>query len=137
MVDERLSDGVRIAQLLASELDGLGGALAPVSVTDADADATPRAGGAFAYAIALAERGDGGGSGERARIGEVYVHPERARLVLFVDEPGDVVGAGSDGHVGDPGIPVRRPDDGPSRLVVPVEDGAAVKRAVAVVERVL
>jgi hypothetical protein len=36
MVEERLTDGRRIAQLLASEVTGHGDALATVSVTDAD-----------------------------------------------------------------------------------------------------
>ena len=48
MVDDRLSDGVRIAQLLASEIDGNRSRLRHLHVTDADPDVDPTADGAFA-----------------------------------------------------------------------------------------
>jgi hypothetical protein len=52
MVTERVSDGKRIAQLLASELAGLEtGTLDGVSVSDADTDAVPSESGTFAYRI--------------------------------------------------------------------------------------
>lgn len=71
MVERRITDGKRIAELLASELDGLAvGPLAEVGVVDAEPDVAPSDGGSYAYAIEH--------SGER--IGEVYVRPEGAVL---------------------------------------------------------
>lgn len=116
MVDERITDGERIAQLLASELSGLAvGPLADVTVTDANTDATPTASGTLAYA--LTREGD--------RVGEVYMYPDRVRIEL---EPADS----------------RRPDgdlDGEGESdadrTVAVESGAAVKRAVDAVRELL
>jgi hypothetical protein len=52
MVENRVTDGTRIAQLLASELTGLSrGPLSGVEVVDADPDAEPSPGGTFAYAF--------------------------------------------------------------------------------------
>jgi hypothetical protein len=70
MVEERLTDGRRIAEFLASEVTGHGDDLAPLAVADADPDVEPSAGGAFAYAI---ER-----DGER--VASVFVEPERVRV---------------------------------------------------------
>ncbi|MFB6243669.1 MAG: hypothetical protein ABEH80_06180, partial [Halobaculum sp.] len=52
MVRDRLDDGVRIAQLLASEL-GSDAVRPPFSVTDADPDVDPTADGALAYRVVL------------------------------------------------------------------------------------
>lgn len=53
MVDDRITDGTRIAELLASEVTGLEtGPLAALSVVDADRDATPSESGTTAYRIA-------------------------------------------------------------------------------------
>lgn len=110
MVDEELTDGRRIAQLLSSELTGLSrGALADVSVIDADPDVTPADSGAFAYAIEHA--GD--------RVGTVSVTPEAA--VLSVDRP-----LRSDELAGREGVAI--PDGDATRVVV--ERGAVVKAAV-------
>jgi hypothetical protein len=77
MVEDRITDGKRIAQLLASEVTGLEtGALAAVDVVDADPEATPSESGAFAYRIAR----DG------TDLAEVYLLPERAE-VRFAVEP--------------------------------------------------
>jgi len=71
MVEERITDGKRIAQLLASELTGLErGPLGSVSVANADPDVEPTADGALAYRI------DAGGE----TVGTVVVTPETARL---------------------------------------------------------
>lgn len=51
MVQNRLRDGKRIAQLLASELTGDQAALETVVVADADPDVEPTADGAFAYRV--------------------------------------------------------------------------------------
>jgi hypothetical protein len=73
MVEDHITDGKRIGQLLASELTGLErGPLAAVRVTDADRDVAPTDEGAFAYAVEF--------DGER--IGTVHVTPETARLTL-------------------------------------------------------
>lgn len=73
MVEDRITDGRRIAQLLASELTGLErGPLGDVSVVDADRDVEPTADGAFAFGIEIDGRS----------LGEVYVTPDTARLTL-------------------------------------------------------
>jgi hypothetical protein len=84
MVDERITDGKRVAQLLASELSGLeAGPLAAVDVADADPDAEPSPEGTTAYRVTV--------GGEPA--GRVVIYPERAVLrwedesVTASDEP--------------------------------------------------
>ena len=73
MVEDRVTDGKRIGQLLASELTGLErGALAEVSVVDADPDVEPTADGTFAYAVEY--QGD--------RVATVHVTPATARLTI-------------------------------------------------------
>jgi hypothetical protein len=121
MVERRLSDGVRIARLLASELEGHGGTLAAVSLVDVDPDVDPTADGAQAYAV---ER-DG------RRVATVHVHPDRAR-VDFVDAPDRAAAAARER-----GLRVRPAETDPPRTLVFVEDGAAVKRALRVFEAVV
>jgi hypothetical protein len=118
MVDASIDDGVRIAQLLASELVGHGGRLASVTVTDADPDVTATADGRRAYAI----RADGD------PLATAFVHPGRVRLE-FVTAHERVREAGVDA-----GLTVRSSGDGSPRTVVVVADGAEVKRALAVFE---
>lgn len=73
MVEGRVTDGRRIAELLASELTGLAvGPLVEVDVVDADPDATPSVEGMLAYRIAY--------SG--TRVGSVTVFPEYAQVEL-------------------------------------------------------
>lgn len=134
MTRDRLDDGKRIAQLLASELDGLGGDLADASVSDADPDVEPTTDGAFAYAVDC----DGGRSGGDAsedrraeRIAEVYVQPDRARIEFLVGQRAAVEAAEA------AGLRVRPKATRPPRTLVFVEDGAEVKRAVPVVEAAL
>lgn len=56
MVEDRITDGKRIGQFLASELTGLeSGPLAHVEVRDADPDAEPTPEGSQAYRIAYQE----------------------------------------------------------------------------------
>jgi hypothetical protein len=118
MVEDRVTDGTRIAQLLASELTGLEtGPLADVAVVGADPGVAPTPEGVRAYDVSYREE----------RVGEVHIYPDRAcvRLCGHLDAPdGDAT----------PPVPVTRTDDG---VVLSVESGAAVKRAVDVVRSVL
>lgn len=76
MVQNRVADGKRIAQLLASELTGLEtGPLRTVTVADADDDAMPTDGGAFAYRITA--------GGEE--VATVRLYPEYAELAFAVE----------------------------------------------------
>jgi len=112
MVEDRVTDGKRIAQLLSSELSGREtGPLGSVTVVDADRRAEPSESGAEAYGIAV----------EGTRVGTVRIYPEHASLRLA---------AGADTAVGtaaNSGIPARREGDD---AVLRVESGVAVKRAV-------
>ncbi|KAB1193443.1 hypothetical protein GJR96_08290 [Haloferax sp. MBLA0076] len=111
MVVDRLADGTRIAQLLASELTGHEAAFAMLSVVDADPDVEPTDDGAFAYAVAAND----------TRVAEVYVQPDRARIE-FVSHP-DVTAEAA----GEQGLRVRPKAVRPPRTLVFVEDGAQVK----------
>jgi len=109
MVDERITDGKRIAELLSSELSAREtGPLAPVSVVDADREATPSKEGTPAYGITVGE----------AHVGTVALFPEYARVTLSVGVEAVVKAAGS------VGVPARRED---GTAVLQVESGAAVK----------
>jgi hypothetical protein len=139
MVDDRLRDGKRIAELLASELDGLGDDLTHVAITDADSSVTPTPDGAHAYRVTL--RGedddttrDGDEPAQRAGdrdLAVVFVQPDRAR-VEFLVTPDVAADAGRQGE-----LRVRPKAVRPPRTLVFVEDGAEVKRAVTVFEAVV
>lgn len=119
MVDDELTDGRRIAQLLASEVTGrTDGLLGDLSVVDADPDARPTAAGTFAFAIVVRD-GGGGGSEATRRVGAVEVTPGAAVLDLAV-----AVDPGAAAHRDD----VRWLDEDRRRLAI--ERGAAVKPAV-------
>ncbi|MFB6120298.1 MAG: hypothetical protein ABEJ68_04185 [Halobacteriaceae archaeon] len=101
-----MSDPTRIAQLLASEVDGREeGVFAALSVVDADRDAEPSPGGTPAYGVAAADE----------RFATVVLYPERT--VVEGDE--DLAHA-----AGERGLSV-------GEAGVEVPDGAAVKRAAA------
>jgi hypothetical protein len=119
MVADRLDDGVRIAQLLASEVTGNESDLRGLTVADADRDVEPTPDGALAYRIAR-EAGD--------PVAEVYVQPDRARIEALAapDAVADAAAAA--------GLRVRPKAVRPPRTLVFVEDGAAVKRSLAVLE---
>ena len=71
MVDDRITDGKRIAQLLSSEFVGLEtGPLDAVSVIDADPDVTPAPDGAVAYRVSYRDR----------IVAQVVCYPDRAVL---------------------------------------------------------
>jgi hypothetical protein len=121
MVEDRIADGRRIAQLLASELDGREGPFAGLSVTDARPDVEPTEDGARAYDVVR----DG------ATLGTVYVHPDRVRVELLAD-PERALSAARDA-----GLRARPKAVDPPRTLVFVESGAAVKRASDVVAAAL
>ncbi|GAB7091742.1 hypothetical protein JCM18237_20130 [Halorubrum luteum] len=152
MVDDRLSDGVRIAQLLASEVDGDRTRLRRLRVTDADPDIDATADGALAYRVVrdrdegrtkrsestdAAETGteidresDSGATADPESVAEVYVHPDRVRVefVAAVDAVADAAR--------DRGLRVRPKAVRPPRTLVFVEDGAEVKRILPAFEAV-
>ncbi|WP_159899872.1 hypothetical protein [Salinirussus salinus] len=77
MVEDRVTDGKRIAQLLASELTGLEtGPLGAVAVTDADPEAEPSSGGTVAYRVTV----------EGEAVGAVVMYPGRVVVDLGVEE---------------------------------------------------
>jgi hypothetical protein len=121
MVEERLTDGRRIAQLLASEVTGHGDALATVSVTDADPDVEPTPDGAFAYGI---DSDDG-------RVATVLVQPDRIRVEFerAVDVAADAAS--------DAGLRVRPKAVEPPRTLVFVENGAQVKWLVSTLRAIV
>ena len=110
MVEDRITDGKRVAQLLASELTGLETPpLDRVGVVDATPEVEPTADGTAAYGVAI--------DGDRS--GTVTVFPDGATLSVDGSlpeafEPAD-------------GIDVERGDEG---VVVRIEHAAAVKGAV-------
>lgn len=125
MVTERLENGLRIAQLLASEVDGrTDGELGDLSVIEANHDVEPTVDGAFAYAIGLDDETEGD-----SRLAEVFVHPDRAHIEFSVALEAVVAGAESEG------LRVRPKTVRPPKTLVFVEDGAEVKRAVSVIGR--
>lgn len=121
MVTERVTDGRRIAQLLAAELRGrTDGPLGRVAVVDVR-DAEGTTGGAFAYGIAIPDGGDDGD--EPRRLADVYVHETRARLDVR-ERPGAAARAGERA-----GLRVRPVPGDPPRTLLFVESGVAAKRA--------
>ncbi|WP_117594761.1 hypothetical protein [Haloprofundus halophilus] len=137
MADDRPIDGKRIAQLLASELEG-GGSSARLRVVDADPDVEATVDGAFAYAVdavdteSYAADADADSADEnRLRLAEVYVQSDRAR-VEFLVEPTTAAEAAETEH-----LRVRPKAVRPPRTLTFVEDGAQVKWILPVFEAVL
>lgn len=123
MVEERVTDGTRIAQLLSSELDGREDPpLDRLAVVNADADAEPAADGALAYEIELDPESD-----DAAILGGVHVHPDRIHVELRENVEAVEKAAREDG------LRVRPKAVEPPRVLVFVESGAEVKRAVRAV----
>ncbi|ELY67748.1 hypothetical protein [Natrinema versiforme] len=121
MVEDRITDGRRIAQLLASELDGReDGELAHFAVTNADRDVEPTADGARAYDVTRHDE----------RIARAFVHDDRAHLEF---EAGHDAAAEA---ASDVDLRVRPKATDPPRTLVFVESGAEVKRATDVVQQV-
>ena len=127
MVEDRITDGRRIAQLLASEIRGRErGPLGRLSIADVH-DVEGSAHGAFAFGVDAATD-----SGVR-RLADVYVHDDRAR-VEFREAPDAAADEGRRA-----GLRTRPKAVHPPRTVVFLEDGVAAKRVLpvfrAVVER--
>ena len=121
MVEERITDGRRIAELFGSEIDGrTDGELGRVSVVDANEDVDPTVGGAHAYDLKR--------SGPR--FARVFVHPDRIHLEFAAgqDVAIDVAESG--------GLRVRPKATHPPKTLVFVESGAEVKRGIGVIEAV-
>jgi len=126
MVEDRVTDGKRIAQLLASELSGReDGDLDTVSVVDADPDAEPVPDGSTAYRVAVREM----------VVAEAVIYPEVVELALVtaVDrratddrEEGPIETTAVRERARQESIETEMVDDRP---VVRVDSGAAVKRA--------
>ena len=124
MVEERVTDGRRIAELLSSELHGReDGGLDRIAVIDARDDVEPTVDGSRAYGIALVDE-DGN---EQERFGAVYIHPERAHVELRAGLEAAVETAR------EAGLRVRPKAVEPPRTLIFVESGAEVKRAAGVV----
>ena len=144
MVTDRLTDGVRIGQLLASEVAGNHGRLRGLGVTDADPDVEPTPDGALAYRLvrndsddgraredAETTRGSGADGADVESVAEVYVQPDRVRIE-FVRAPDAVADA-----AGEAGLRVRPKAVRPPRTLVFLEDGTEIKRVLPVLERVV
>jgi len=124
MVEDRITDTRRVAQLLASELSGLStGPLAAVSVVGADPDATPSGDGPAAYGVEA--RGE--------RVATVRLYPEYVAVEL---DPNAV-----DGPLDGDAVPaterVSVENEGSEGLTIRLEDGASVKDAVDLFRRLL
>jgi hypothetical protein len=142
---DRVTDGVRIAELLSSELHGrTDGVLAHVAVTDAVPDLEPTADGVRAYDVvwsrerlvaepeqdvAVLEVDVEVTDGEP--LASVYAHPERARVEFATGV--DVAAAAADGTR----LRVRPKATAPPRTLAFVESGAAVKDAADVTTAVV
>ncbi|MFC4552084.1 MULTISPECIES: hypothetical protein [Halorussus] len=141
MVEDRTTDGKRIAQLLSSEVDGReDSGFAALAVVDADPDVEGSADGELAYRVArrAEEATDESGEAEDDEndeadeiLAEVYVHDDRVRV-----EFREGVDAAAEA-AGDVGLRVRPKAVRPPRTLVFVEDGAEVKRATDVFVAVL
>lgn len=121
MVEDTISDGKRIAQLLASELEGLDvGGLDRISVIDANPEATPDESGTVAYRV----------SKDSERIATVTMYPDRATVRLLGEAEWsrpDSVGhdGGSSSSISQSGDRTR-----PDESLLVIHTGAAVKGAV-------
>lgn len=151
MVDDRLTDGRRIAQLLASELTGGVDRLTRLSVTDADPDVEPMTDGALAYTVRFGSDATEDGasadgptedsdqteddasedSDETEELAEVYVQPDRVRVEFRV-APAAAAETGREQN-----LRVRPKAVRPPRTIVFVEDGAQVKWILPVFEAVV
>ncbi|WP_276301964.1 hypothetical protein [Halorussus lipolyticus] len=124
MVEDRTTDGKRIAQLLSSEVSSReDSGLDALEVVNADADVEPSAEGELAYEIAFADGGE--------ILAEVYVQEDRARIEFReeVDSAAEVAESVE--------LRVRPKAVEPPRTIVFVEDGAEVKRATDVFVAIL
>lgn len=114
MVEDRVTDGTRIAELLSSEVTGHeNDPYGDMRVGNADPDVEPTTEGERAYDVLL--------DGER--LAEVYVMPDRARMELRTDLER------AEHEAAQQGLRTRPVGSDPPKVVVFVESGAEVKRA--------
>lgn len=119
MTSDRITDGRRIAELLASEVSArTDGPLAGLSLVDVRSDAEGSEVSTFVYGIDV----DG-----ETRLADVYIHDDRARLE-FRSGLASVPEAGEEA-----GLRVRPKAVEPPRALVFIESGAAVKRVLDVI----
>ncbi|SIR29259.1 hypothetical protein SAMN05421858_2131 [Haladaptatus litoreus] len=119
MVEDRTTDGVRIAQLLSSELDGREDPpLDSLVVVNANRDVEPSEDGTLAYEVEQ----NSGPNGKH--VVSVFVHPDRIRMELTEGiESAEKTAREAD-------LLVRPKAVEPPRVLIFVEQGAHVKRAV-------
>ncbi|QKY17136.1 hypothetical protein [Halorubrum sp. CBA1229] len=141
MVADRLTDGVRIGQLLASEVSGNEGRLRDLALADADPDVEPTADGALAYRIVRAVDGDvaedEAATADERDVAEVYVQPDRVRIEFVGGGDGAALPEVAADAADEAGLRVRPKAVRPPRTLVFVEDGAQVKRALPVLAAVV
>lgn len=127
MTRDELNDGKRIAELLASEIEGGGGLLSALSVSDADPAVDPTPDGAFAYRVTQLESQD---EADVSSLAEVYVQPDRTRVEFAIHPEAAATAARA------ASLRVRPKAVVPPRTLVFVESGAEVKRVRDVFEAV-
>lgn len=124
MVEDRTTDGRRIAQLLASEIRGHEdpplGSLSVVDIENVEGNEF----GEFAYGVDC-ETDEG-----PVRLADVFVHDDRARVEFRV-APDVAAEAGQEA-----GLRTRPKATTPPRTIVFVEDGVQVKRVIPAVRAV-
>lgn len=113
MVEDRITDGVRIAELLASEVEGREGDLAGLSVANADRSVEGSVDGDRAYDVRRGGR----------RIARAFVHGDRVRLEVDA-HPRRALEVARER-----GLRTRPRATEPPRTILFVESGAEVKRA--------
>ena len=87
MVTDSITDGKRIAQLLASEITGLQtGGLSAVSVAEAEPDAMPSETGTLAYQVIENE----------TELASVYLYPAYIELQFAVPRPPEQTAGGGE-----------------------------------------
>lgn len=119
MVDNQVSDGTRIAELLASELDGrTDGWFDQVTIANVNHDVEPAVEGRAAYDIVSNED----------TLGTVYLQPNRVRFEVTA-RIGDLQAAADE-----VGLPVRSKSSTPPIVAILLENGAAVKKSLDVLE---
>ena len=124
MTRDRITDGTRIGQLLASEIHGHErGVIGRLAVVEADTDVEPTADGAFAYGLD-SDAADGD------PLASAYVQPDRLRLEFEVGVETALSAAER------AGLRARPKATEPPRTIVFVESGAEVKPALGVVRAV-
>lgn len=125
MVEERITDGRRIAELLASEVTGREGDLAGLAVARADREVEPTPDGARAYDVVRSPEDDGTDAADEGgdTLASVFVQPDRARVEVRVAPERTLTAArGLD-------LRARPRATTPPAAVVFVESGAETKRA--------